>query len=96
MITGMESALQATLKTHIETELTAVGAYFGTPPTTPVIPPPTPDTIVNALCKGIAEALIPFLTGNVQVNIAVVDPGTFTSPSGAVTGVGATEVTTIS
>lgn len=56
-ITGQETVLASQLETAIRA---AVAAKFGGP----IVDP----QYIDALSKGIANAIIPFLTSNVQVN----------------------------
>ena len=83
-ITGQESELssqlQSAIRTAFETEYGAAGA---------------PDYL-DALCNGIANAIIPFLVNNVQVNPGQVVPGDglLDSLNKPVTGDSATSTTT--
>lgn len=87
MITGQESALAQLL---IATITSAVEAKFGGP-----VQPPE---YIDALSIGIANALIPFLTINIQVNatqsVTVPGLGLLDSVHGAVTGIATGTVST--
>ena len=73
-ITGQESTLAAALTSAIQA---AIEAQSGQPTQSP--------EYLSALSMGIANALIPFLVTNTEVN--PIAAGSLTSPSGAVTGV---------
>lgn len=73
-ITGQETALASALTSAITTAIENKSGQTVMPP-----------EYIDALAAGIANALIPFLVTNVQVN--PIPAGTLTSPSGAVTGV---------
>ncbi len=77
-ITGMEAALQAQLVAAIHA---GIAAECGASPMTP--------NCIDGLAKGIADAIIPFLVANLQVNAGQAITGTVTSgpgAGGAVTG----------
>ena len=81
-ITGQESTLAAALTTEIKA---AVSAQFGGPIGTP--------EYIEAVSMGIANALIPFLVANTQVDPGQVVPGAGlvdSVTSAAITGATAT------
>jgi len=73
-ITGNESALASALTSAITA---AIEAKLGSAVQSP--------EYIDALSEGIANAIIPFLVSNTEVN--PIAAGSLTSPSGAVTGV---------
>lgn len=78
-ITGQESALASALTSAI---ITSLENKFGGPIRDP--------EYVDALCAGIANALIPFLVANTEVNPGQDVPGTgLTAPlgGGSITGI---------
>jgi len=81
MITGQEGALKAALIAAIQAGIAAECGYVVTTP-----------NCIDGLAKGIADALIPFLVANVEVNPGQVVPGSglIDSVSGSVTGATAT------
>lgn len=85
-ITGQEGTLKASLITNIEA---AIAANCGFTVMTP--------RCINGLAEGIANAIIPFLVANTQVNTTTVPGnGLIDSVSGAVTGTANTNPGTIS
>jgi hypothetical protein len=81
-ISGNESVLTSALNSAI---IAAIEAQYGGTIMDP--------EYINALSAGIANAIIPFLVSNTEVNVGqVVPPGTFTAPAGggAITGASAT------
>lgn len=73
MITGQEGALTSALTSAITAALEAkFGGSIGTP------------EYVDALSAGIANALIPFLVANTEVN--PLGPGSYSNVAGAVSG----------
>ena len=73
-LTGTEGALKATMKADIITALTSAGFNVTHPDN------PNADIVIAALAEGIANAIIPHLTANVQV-----DAGQTTTAAGATT-----------
>lgn len=71
-ITGMEATLKAQLIAAIEAGITAECGYV-----------PMAPRCITGLAKGIADAIIPFLTTNLQVNAGQAITGTVTSGVGA-------------
>lgn len=70
------SVLKGALKPEIKSE---IEAFFGTPSNATKL-----DEFCDALAGSIATKVLEHLVGNAEIQ-----PGTFTSPAGAVTGVGA-------
>jgi hypothetical protein len=85
-ITGLESTLEALL---VNTIKAGIAARCGVSPLTP--------NCIDGLAKGIADAIIPFLVANVQVNTTTVPgAGLIDSMSGPVSGTANTDPGTIS
>jgi hypothetical protein len=70
-LTGTNAALAASMKTMIEAKLTAATGE-------PMLAP----TFLQAFCEGVADALIPHLVANTQVNPGQVVTGV-TGPTAA-------------
>lgn len=86
MITGQEATLKAMLISAITAGIAAECGYTVMTP-----------NCINGLAKGIADAIIPFLVANVQVNSTTVPgSGLLDSMSGPVTGVANSDPGTIS
>lgn len=85
-ITGKEDVLSSAIKGFVSSKLEAATGQSM-----------KKDAYMKAFCEGLAEALIPFLTANVQVEAGQVVPATFisTAPGTPVGGVGATSTTTV-
>lgn len=79
MITGMENTLKASLISEIGASILSA---TGNPPASP--------NAISPLCEGIANATIPFLVSNMEVNpgIPVTTVGGPTTQSGATTAPG--------
>lgn len=86
MITGQESTLKAMLISAITAGIAAECGYTVMTP-----------NCINGLAKGIADAIIPFLVANTQVNTTTVPgAGLIDSVSGPVSGVANSDPGTIS